>query len=82
MSRRPVPTVVMHFTHIDHLPTIIREGLLCDTLATPELLTTEAGNRGIKERRRRRAVAVAPYPRSLRSSNGLRRVCDQRLRVS
>lgn len=56
---RPIPTPVGHFTHIDHLPTIAVNGLLCDTHAQKTgLLTTEAGNPGIKARRRERMVTT------------------------
>jgi hypothetical protein len=58
----PVPTLVLHFTHLDHLPSIVRGGLLADTQAQASgQLTVEVGNHGIKEARRRRAVTVAPY---------------------
>jgi hypothetical protein len=58
---RPIPTPVMHFTHIGHLPTILRHGLLSDTTAQQaSLIQNEAGNRDIKESRRRRAVPAHP----------------------
>ncbi len=57
---RPVPTPLAHFTPIHHLASIIERGLLCDTDTAHGLLTVEVGNRGIKERRRRRAVPVGP----------------------
>lgn len=58
---RPVPTRVLHFTHLEHLPGVVAHGLLSDTDAQARgLLTTEVGNRGIKERRRQRAVPVPP----------------------
>ncbi len=58
---RPVPTRVVHFTHIGHLPGVVTHGLLSDTAAQARgLLTTEVGNRDIKERRRRRVVPVPP----------------------
>lgn len=58
---RPVPTRLYHFTSIDHLETIVQHGLLADTTAAATgLITVEVGNRGIKERRRRRVVPVGP----------------------
>ncbi|MGV9724521.1 type II toxin-antitoxin system toxin DNA ADP-ribosyl transferase DarT [Nocardia beijingensis] len=56
---RPQPTYVYHFTHIVHLERIASAGLFSDTLAQQlGLIAHEAGNREIKEKRRRRAVAV------------------------
>lgn len=61
MTARKQPTVVMHFTHIDHLGTVVEHGLLSDSEAQATgLLSTEVGNREIKERRRRREVPIAP----------------------
>lgn len=58
---RPVPTPVLHFTHVDHLPAVVEHGLLSDTVAQSRgLLTNEVGNRGIKERRGARAVPIPP----------------------
>jgi ssDNA thymidine ADP-ribosyltransferase, DarT len=58
---RPVPTRVLHFTHLDHLPGVVAHGLLSDTTAQARgLPTSEVGNREIKERRRRRPVPVPP----------------------
>ena len=58
---RPVPTPVLHFTHIDHLRDIATHGLLSDTAAqSRHLLTQEVGNREIKERRRTTVVPVPP----------------------
>lgn len=58
---RPLPTRLYHFTSIDHLETIVQHGLLADTTAAASgLITVEVGNRGIKERRRRRVVPVGP----------------------
>ncbi|HZQ27765.1 MAG TPA: DUF4433 domain-containing protein [Acidimicrobiales bacterium] len=54
---RPAPTRIVHFTHVSHLPTVASEGLLSDTRAG-DVLTTEVGNRGIKDQRRRRPVEV------------------------
>lgn len=61
MTARRVPTPVLHFTPVEHLPTLIERGLLSDTAAQSEgVLTTEIGNPGIKDQRRQRAVSVAP----------------------
>lgn len=58
---RPVPTPVYHFTHIEHLPEIIRRGLLADTLArVTDSVIYDAGNRDIKARRRERHVPIQP----------------------
>lgn len=54
---RPAPTRIVHFTHVSHLPTVASQGLLSDTRAG-DVLTTEVGNRGIKDQRRRRPVEV------------------------
>lgn len=62
MPTRPEPTTVMHFTHIEHLETVIDDGLLCDMSARGAgVLTREAGNQGIKEARRQRLVPIAPF---------------------
>ena len=54
-------TRVFHFTHIDNLSTIVREGLHCDsTVQGSGLLLQEVGNQDIKELRRRRRVPVPP----------------------
>lgn len=58
---RPVPTPVVHFTHIRHVATVARHGLLSDNAAVAEgLLSVEVGNRDIKRRRRERPVTVSP----------------------
>lgn len=58
---RPTPTPLIHFTHVEHLPTIVHEGLLADTVAQARgLLTVEVGILGIKARRRTRVVPIAP----------------------
>jgi hypothetical protein len=51
----------MHFTHIEHLDTIITDGLLRDTVARGGLLKREAGNPGIKADRRKRKVPIHPF---------------------
>lgn len=54
---RPVPTPVLHFTRIEHLATIIRDGLLPDTRAQSSgVLRQEIGHREIKAGRRTRRV--------------------------
>jgi len=58
---RPQPTLVMHFTHIEHLDTIITDGLLRDPVARGGLLKREAGNPGIKAARRKRKVPIHPF---------------------
>jgi len=55
----PRPIWLYHFTHVEHLPGIIENGLVCDS-QVGGLLTQEAGDRGIKERRRRAAVTCYP----------------------
>ncbi|GAA1447082.1 DUF4433 domain-containing protein [Nocardiopsis tropica] len=61
MTARTIPTKVTHFTHVDHLATVIERGLLSDTAAQAAgVLTTEVGNLGIKDRRRQSAVPVPP----------------------
>jgi hypothetical protein len=58
---QPVPTPVMHFTRVEHLPTIIKSGLVSDTRARATRATQiEIGHASIKERRRRLAVDVGP----------------------
>jgi hypothetical protein len=58
---RPVPTPIVHFTHVNHLATVARHGLVADTVALAEgLIEVEVGNPEIKERRRRRVVPVEP----------------------
>ena len=49
MATRPTPTWVTHFTHIDHLGSIIVNRLLSDTAAGDGLLRREAGNPDIKQ---------------------------------
>lgn len=51
----------MHFTHVDHLTTILQRGLLSDTDAkAASLVTVEVGNVEIKNRRAARRVDIAP----------------------
>lgn len=61
MTARKQPTHVTHFTHVDHLATVIEHGVLSDTAAHAErVLAVEVGDLGIKDRRRRRDVPVPP----------------------
>lgn len=58
---RPVPTPIMHFTHVDNLPTIIADGLMSDTRTRESgALQVEIGHHDIKARRRSRTVPIAP----------------------
>lgn len=60
--RRPVPTPIMHFTHVDHLSSMASEGMVSDNAAREQgLLEIEIGNTGIKDQRRDRVVPVAPH---------------------
>lgn len=59
MTTRNKPTQVLHFTHIGHLPTVIQRGLLSDKYVR-DLLTTEVGNRDIKNQRRQQTAKLAP----------------------
>ncbi len=60
--RRPIPTTVVHFTHVSHLTSIVRGGLVADSTAHANgLLEVEVGNVGIKEARQRRFVPIAPH---------------------
>jgi ssDNA thymidine ADP-ribosyltransferase, DarT len=58
---RPIPTPVLHFTHVSHLATIVQHGLLSDTQARARgVLAVEIGNASIKKDRRGRSVPVGP----------------------
>ena len=58
---RPIPTRVYHFTRLEHLPTIMEHGLVCDTQAQlTQLLAVEIGNLDIKARRALTCVPVSP----------------------
>ncbi|HEU5036075.1 MAG TPA: DUF4433 domain-containing protein [Nocardioides sp.] len=57
----PVPTSVYHFTRVEHLPTIVDQGLLCDKQAQSDgVLAIEVGHQDIKAARRTRVVPVGP----------------------
>jgi hypothetical protein len=59
---RPVPTTVLHFTHVNHLASIVEHGLVADSAAhAAGLLEVEVGNIGIKQARYDRAVPVSPF---------------------
>jgi|SRR5665213_1550796 len=59
---RPVPTTVLHFTHVNHLASIVEHGLVADSVAQAAgLLEVEVGNVGIKQARDDRAVPIAPF---------------------
>jgi hypothetical protein len=52
----------MHFTHVEHLETVIRDGLLCDADACGTgVLAREAGHRSIKAGRRQRPIPIHPF---------------------
>ena len=52
-------TELFQFTHIEHVAGMVAGGLWCDAEGG-RALVHEVGNRGIKDRRRRAAVKVAP----------------------
>lgn len=57
----PDPIRLYHFTRIEHLASIARDGLCCDADAQANgRLAVEIGNVGIKDRRRHRAVPLPP----------------------
>lgn len=58
---RPEPTFVFHITRLEHLESMVTEGLLSDTQAQERgLVQIEIGNAGIKARRAARVVPIAP----------------------
>lgn len=61
MTNRPDPTWVYHFTRLEHLPTLVGQGLVSDNQAHQgELLQVEVGNVEIKHRRQHRTVPIGP----------------------
>lgn len=51
----------MHFTHVEHLSTVVEHGLMSDAgVHDAAMLSVEVGNLGIKDQRRHRAVPVQP----------------------
>ncbi len=60
-GQRPRPTWILHFTHLDNLAAIVDHGLSSDTsVQSSGHLVVEAGNMGIKSRRRNRVVDLSP----------------------
>lgn len=58
---RPVPTPILHLTHVRHLPRIIEHGLIGDLAARERgLLEIEIGEPSIKAPRRTRQVGRPP----------------------
>lgn len=55
----PRPVWLYHFTHLQHLPSILADGLVCDAHAAGRLVV-EVGNRQIKAGRRKRKVPRGP----------------------
>lgn len=54
---RPIPTTILHMTHLDRLTSVIEHGLLPDSeVLRREFAGVEIGYRHIKDRRARRAV--------------------------
>src|SRR5262249_40429592 len=52
---------ILHFTHIDNLPMIVKCGrLVSDTVAQQGLMQAEVGDLDIKEARRRRVIPTDP----------------------
>jgi len=53
--------LLYHFTHISHLESILTNGIFSDTRAQAMgLITHEAGDQGVKERRRSMTVPIEP----------------------
>lgn len=55
----PKPTWLYHFTHVDHLTSILTKGMVSDS-EVGDMLAFEAGDPGIKARRRHRSVTAGP----------------------
>jgi ssDNA thymidine ADP-ribosyltransferase, DarT len=58
---RPQPTLIMHFTHIDNLPAILKAGKLFSDSSVGSQLATNVGAVEIKARRRERPVPCPPH---------------------
>ena len=59
---RPIPTPILHFTHVDNLAGVIRNGLQGDcAVLEAGTAVIDIGMPSIKEPRRRRQVPVAPF---------------------
>lgn len=54
--------LLFHFTHLDNIPEVLAQGsFLCDAdVQDAGILTVEAGDHSVKDRRRRREVPCAP----------------------
>ncbi|RKN29934.1 type II toxin-antitoxin system toxin DNA ADP-ribosyl transferase DarT [Micromonospora musae] len=57
---QPEPTLIMHFTHIDNLPAILKAGRLYSDSSVGPQLATNVGAVEIKTRRRQRLVPCPP----------------------
>jgi hypothetical protein len=58
---RPVPTLVLHITRYENLPSMVTHGLFSDSQAQKsKMVQVEIGNIGIKAQRARRIVPLAP----------------------
>jgi hypothetical protein len=56
----PLARLILHFTHLQHLPQVLHDGeLLADSLVGARM-THEVGDRGIKARRRLLPIKCAP----------------------
>lgn len=59
---RPVPTPIMHCTAVEHLASVVENGLMSDVRTRAHDVTqVELGDSAIKERRRRKLVPRSPY---------------------
>jgi hypothetical protein len=59
---RPVPTPILHFTHVLNLPSVIANGLQGDRAVLEDgTAVVDIGMPGIKEERRRHPVDVEPF---------------------
>ncbi|PZG00859.1 type II toxin-antitoxin system toxin DNA ADP-ribosyl transferase DarT [Micromonospora deserti] len=57
---QPKPTLIMHFTHIDNLPAVLKAGRLFSDGSVGPQLATNVGAAEIKARRRERRVPCPP----------------------